>query len=144
MTKSKTNTNKTVPGKARVTDFMASIETPESKQDCLTLKKMMGRITGQRATMWGESIVGFGRYHYQYDSGREGDSFLTGFSPRKQNLSIYIMPGFSSYHSQLEQLGPHKTGRSCLYVKNLSHIDKDILEFMIADSVKIMRKRYHC
>ena len=86
--------------------------------------------------------MGFGRYHYQYDSGREGDFFITGFSPRKTALTVYIMPGFDRYEERLQRLGPHKTGKSCLYLKNLDAIDRDVLEEIIRDSVSAMRKKY--
>ena len=94
--------------------------------------------------MWGTSIVGFGTYHYRYASGREGDSLITGFSPRKQNLAIYIMPGFSSYQSELKKLGRHKAGKSCLYVRSLGDIDMGILKSIISDSVSFMRQKYDC
>ena len=102
----------------------------------------MQRVTGEPPTMWGDSIVGFGSYHYVYDSGREGDWFLTGFSPRKRNLSLYIMAGFSDYDELMERLGKHKTGKSCLYVNRLSDIDLDVLEALVRQSVAHMRKAY--
>ena len=92
--------------------------------------------------MWGSAIVGFGSYHYTYASGREGDWFLTGFSPRKQNLTVYIMPGFKQYTKQLEKLGKHKHSVSCLYLKNLDYVDMEALAFMIGDSVRRMREMY--
>lgn len=92
--------------------------------------------------MWGTSIVGYGQYHYRYASGREGDWALTAFSPRKQNLVVYIMPGFSSFGALMKKLGKHKTGKSCLYINRLDDIDVDVLEKLIADSVKLMRKRH--
>jgi hypothetical protein len=94
--------------------------------------------------MWGSSLVGFGRYHYRYASGREGDFFVTGFSPRKTALTVYVMPGFDDYAEQLDKLGPYKTGKSCLYLKNLDTVDRDVLESIIADSVEVMRTRYEC
>lgn len=103
---------------------------------------MMRKATGAKATMWGSSMVGFGQYHYKYASGREGDYMLTGFSPRKQALTIYIMPGFDKFESLMQKLGKYKTGRSCLYVKQLADIDERILERLITDSVKVMRKNY--
>jgi hypothetical protein len=102
----------------------------------------MKTITGSEPKMWGSSLVGFGRYHYRYASGREGEYFITGFSPRKSALTVYIMPGFGGNQARLEKLGPHKTGKSCLYLKNLDTIDRGILEEIIRDSVKVMRKRY--
>ena len=93
--------------------------------------------------MWGPSIIGFGSYHYKYDSGREGDAFLTGFSPRAQNMTVYIMPGFSKYEATLKKLGKHKLGKSCLYIKKLEDVDLDILTDIIKDSVEVMNARYN-
>ena len=92
--------------------------------------------------MWGSSIVGFGKYQYKYASGHGGEFFLTGYSPRKSNLSIYIMPGFSEYESQLKDLGKHKLGKSCLYVKSLDDVDFDLLTWIVKDSVRVMKDRY--
>ena len=92
--------------------------------------------------MWGSSIVGYGEYHYKYASGREGDWALVGFSPRKQNLSVYIMPGFSAYDSLMKKLGKYKTGKSCLYINKLEDVDESVLEKLIVESVKSMRERY--
>ena len=103
---------------------------------------MMRAATGSRARMWGTSIVGYGSYHYQYASGREGDWMLVGFSPRKQNLVVYIMPGFDRFARLLEKLGKYKTGKSCLYIKRLADIDEAVLERLISDSVADMRSRY--
>ncbi len=94
--------------------------------------------------MWGSSPVGFGSYHYKYDSGREGDFMITGFSPRKTALTIYIMPGFQPYRELMEKLGPHKTGKSCLYLNNLDAIDREVLEQLIRRSVEDMRQKYSC
>lgn len=103
---------------------------------------MMRKATGARARMWGSSMIGFGEYHYRYDSGREGDYMITGLSPRKQALTIYIMPGFEPFRALLKQLGKFKTGRSCLYVKRLSDIDEATLQQLIEQSVKWMREKY--
>lgn len=92
--------------------------------------------------MWGASIVGYGSYHYKYASGREGDFMITGFSPRKQALTVYIMPGFSGLKKMMEKLGKYKTGKSCLYIKRLSDVDEKVLERLIDESVRQMRKRY--
>ena len=104
----------------------------------------MEAISGSRAAMWGSSMVGFGRYQYRYASGREGEFFLTGFSPRKTALTVYVMPGLERYADQLERLGPHKTGKSCLYLKSLDAVDREVLEEIITDSVEYMRKNHHC
>jgi hypothetical protein len=135
--------NKTQKTEASVKGFLNSLEDEQQRNDCLQLLSLMESITGSEAKMWGESIVGFGDYHYKYASGREGDFFLTGFSPRKANLSIYIMPGFDSYADQLEKLGKHKLGRSCLYVKKLDDVDRKILDEVVADSVNEMNRRYN-
>lgn len=103
---------------------------------------MMREATGARAKMWGSSIVGFGQYHYKYESGREGDFMITGFSPRKNALTLYIMAGFSGYESIMKQLGSFKTGKSCLYIKRLSDVDEKVLRRLIEASVKYMRKKY--
>ena len=104
--------------------------------------KLMKDVTGEPAKMWGPSIIGFGQYHYKYASGREGDWFLTGFSPRKQNLTLYIMAGFDKYGELLEELGKHKTGKSCLYVKTLDDLHMPTLKKLIQQSVTSLRKAY--
>ena len=125
----------------RVEDFIMGIESEQSRKDCMVLVEMMQQITGCQAAMWGSSIIGFGQYHYVYDSGREGDWFITGFSPRKQNISLYIMDGFSRYKALLEKLGKHKTGSSCLYVKQLSDISIEVLHQLISASVHYMKNK---
>lgn len=100
----------------------------------------MEEITGEPAKMWGDSIVGFGSYHYKYASGQEGDWMLTAFSPRKQNLTLYIMPGFERYENLMKQLGKYKTGKSCLYIKKLEDVDLEVLKELIDLSVKQMRE----
>lgn len=134
--------NKTKARKASVTGFMNSIEDPQKRADARKVAAMMRRVTGKRAKMWGSSIVGYGTYHYKYASGREGDSMIAGFSPRKQALTVYIMAGFGRYDELMAKLGKHKTGKSCLYIKRLSDVDEKVLEQLIAESVKYMRKNY--
>lgn len=126
--------NKTRPNNNSVIAFLNSVEGEEKSKDSHALLQLFKSITLEPGVMWGESIVGFGSYHYKYDSGREGDMCITGFSPRKSNFSIYIMSGFSNYQDLLEQLGPHKTGKACLYVKRLSDIDMDVLSEIIRSS----------
>ena len=138
------SSNKTVETEASVETFINSVEDDRKKKDSWDLVEMMTRITGKPPRMWGSSLVGFGRYHYRYASGREGDFFVTGFSPRKTALTVYVMPGFDDYAAQLDMLGPFKTGKSCLYLKNLDTVDRDVLESIIADSVEVMRSRYEC
>lgn len=134
--------NKTQPTKQKVSEFIGSIEDAGRRADCKELMKLMREITGNRATMWGPSIVGFGTYHYKYASGREGDFFLTGFSPRKQALTIYIISGFKTQAKLMEKLGKFKTGKSCLYVKSLDDIDRTVLKQLLEASVTYMRKTY--
>ena len=133
---------KTQPTRASVTEFVAGIEDQQQRADAKKVAAMMRRATGKRAKMWGPSIVGYGSYHYKYASGRDGDFMITGFSPRKQALTVYIMPGFSGLEKLLEKLGKYKTGKSCLYIKRLSDVDEKVLEKLIVDSVRVMRKKY--
>lgn len=134
--------NKTQPTKQKVSEFIAGIEDQGKRADCKELMKLMREVTGKRATMWGTSIVGFGKYHYKYASGREGDFFLTGFSPRKQALTIYIISGFNRHQELVDDLGKFKIGKSCLYVKQLDDIDRTVLEKLVKASVDYMRKTY--
>ncbi|MGI9235698.1 MAG: DUF1801 domain-containing protein [Woeseiaceae bacterium] len=134
--------NKTKPTRLSVTAFVNSIEDPQKRRDAKKVSAMMRRATGSRATMWGSSIVGFGEYHYKYDSGREGDFMITGFSPRKQALTLYVVPGFKEFAPLMKNLGQYKTGKSCLYIKRLSDVDESVLEKLIVESVKLMRKKY--
>jgi hypothetical protein len=134
--------NKTKPTKASVTAFVNSIEDPQKRADARKVAAMMRRATGKRARMWGSSMVGYGTYHYKYESGREGDFMVTGFSPRKQALTVYIMAGFGRFAPLLKKLGKYKTGKSCLYIKRLSDVDEEILERLINESVAYMRDTY--
>ena len=134
--------NKTQPTKASVTAFINAIDNPEKRADARKLAAMMRKATGKRAKMWGPSMVGYGTYHYRYASGREGDFMMTGFSPRKQALTVYIMAGFSKYDALMKKLGKYKTGKSCLYIKRLSDVDEAVLQRLIGESVKYMRKNY--
>lgn len=135
--------NKTRPNTTSVTSFLDSVEDEIQRQDSYTLLGMMKKITGEEPVMWGPSIIGFGSYHYKYDSGREGDMMLTGFSPRKQNLSVYIMAGFDKYEELLKDLGKHKTGKSCLYIKRLSEINTDVLTELIKASYNYYNHKYN-
>jgi hypothetical protein len=133
---------KTRPTRESVTEFLAGIEDLQQRADAKKVAAMMRRATGKRAKMWGASIVGYGNYHYRYASGREGDFMVTGFSPRKQALTVYIMPGFSSFGELMKKLGRYKTGKSCLYIKRLSEVDENVLEKLIVESVRHMRNKY--
>ena len=131
---------KTQPNKASVKDFVNAIKDPQKQADSRELLKMMGEITGNRPKMWGTSIIGFGSFHYRYASGREGDWFLTGFSPRKQALTLYIMEGFNRHASLLKKLGKHSTGKGCLYFKKLEDVDRKVLRDLIQSSVDLNRQ----
>lgn len=133
---------KTKQNSASVAAFLGAIEDPQQRADAKKIATMMRAATGSRAKMWGTAIVGFGSYHYKYASGREGDAALVGFSPRKQNLAVYIMPGFGAFKKHMAKLGKYKTGKSCLYIKRLDDIDEAILRKLIDGSVKYMRKKY--
>lgn len=133
---------KTRPNDASVANFLDAVEPAEKRADAKALDRLMRKITGKKPKMWGASIVGYGAYHYKYASGHEGDAMRVGFSPRKQNLTVYIMPGFAEYRGLLDRLGKHSTGKSCLYIKRLSDIDLDVLEAMVGKSVAAMEARH--
>ena len=134
--------NKTQPTTASVTAFINAIEDPQRKKDARKVASMMRKATGKRAKMWGPSMVGYGSYHYRYASGREGDFMITGFSPRKQALTLYIMPGYGKFDALMKDLGKFKTGKACLYIKRLSDVDEDVLQNLINKSVEYMRANY--
>ena len=134
--------NKTVETDASVRKFIDAVADERRQQDSLEMIEILRSITGCEPRLWGSSLVGFGRYHYRYESGREGDSFLTGFSPRKAAFTVYVMPGFQRYGSLLKKLGPHKTGKSCLYLKNLDAVDREVLTEILRESVAYMRANY--
>jgi len=134
--------NKTKATTASVTEFIKSIDDKQMRADVRKVAAMMRRATGKRAKMWGTSMVGYGTYHYRYASGREGDYMITGFSPRKRALTVYIMPGFSSFSKLMAKLGKYKTGKSCLYIKRLADVDETVLERLIDRSVEQMHKKY--
>ena len=131
---------KTTRNDGDVQAYLESVTNKQRRQDALTMLELMREITGEEAEMWGESIVGFGSYRYRYASGRQGDWFLTGFAPRKQALTLYIMPGFERYEALLTKLGKHKIGKSCLYINKLADVDEDVLKEIIAASVERMRR----
>jgi hypothetical protein len=123
-----------------VHEFLEGVSNATRKKDCYEVLELMRAATGMEAKMWGDSIIGFGSYHYKYASGREGDWFLTGFSPRKQNLTLYIMPGFEEYEGLMKKLGKYKTGKSCLYLNKLEDVDLAVLKTLIEKSVKKMQE----
>ncbi len=129
---------KTKPTQVDVLDFLGQLSDDQRRNDCLDVLELMKAATGADPRMWGASIVGFGRYQYRYESGRTGEWPVIGFSPRKNDLTVYIMPGFDRYESLLARLGKHKTGKSCLYLKRLSDVDLVVLKELIEESVKAM------
>ncbi|MDX1591459.1 MAG: DUF1801 domain-containing protein [Balneolaceae bacterium] len=134
--------NKTVPTPTSAESLIRAIDNDVKREDAKRLLKIMGTITREDPVVWGSSIIGFGSYHYTYNSGREGDYFLTGFSPRKNSFSIYIMAGFDHFPELMKKLGKYKTGKSCLYVKQLDDIDESVLKELIQESVNWMRQKY--
>ena len=134
--------NKTKATGASVTAFINSIDDKQKRAEARKVAAMMRKATSKRPKMWGPSIVGYGTYHYKYSSGREGDFLMTGFSPRKQALTVYVIPGFENFEALMNKLGKYKTGKSCLYIKRLSDVDEKILEQLINRSVKYMREHY--
>lgn len=123
-----------------VTQFLDSVDDEKKRSDSYIIKKMMEEVTGEPSVMWGDSIVGYGTYDYKYASGREASWMLTGFSPRKQNLTLYIMPGFDRYDELLGKLGKFKTGKSCLYINKLEDINVDVLRELVRQSVAHMKE----
>jgi len=126
---------KTKLNESSVEGFLNGVEDEERRADCFRVLELMKKVTGEEPKMWGPSIVGFGSTHLKYESGRELDWMLTGFSPRKANLTLYIMSGFSRYDELMARLGKYKTGKSCLYIKRLSDVDVNILEDLVASSI---------
>lgn len=132
--------NKTVANAENPRDFLMKVEHPTRRADGLALLDLFAEVSGFEPVMWGPSIIGYGRYHYKYDSGREGDFLATGFSPRKANLSIYIMPGYQDYSDIMGRLGKHKLGKSCLYVNKLADIDLDVLRELVRTGLDDLNK----
>ena len=130
------STNKTQPTAQSPAEFITTVLPDRRRADAETLLPFFQRITGFDPVMWGPSIIGYGRYHYTYQTGRSGDFLATGFSPRKSSLSIYIMPGYQDYGAILARLGKHKLGRSCLYVNKLDDIDMDVLAELIRTGLR--------
>lgn len=133
---------KTRPTDQKVSEFIDAVEPDQKRQDCWTIVEMMRGITGAEPIMWGPSIVGFGTYTYVNTTNKPADWPITGFSPRKANLTLYVMPGFSEYDDLMARLGKHSTGKSCLYIKKLTDIDLGVLEEIVRQSVEHMRATY--
>ncbi len=131
---------KTKVNDASVEGFLNSVADEQKRSDCFEMLKIMEQATKETPRMWGSSIVGFGSYHYKGTSGREGDWMLTGFSPRKENLTIYIMGGFERHQDLLQKLGKHKTSVGCLYIKKLADVDQKVLIELVTESVKTMKR----
>ena len=136
--------NKTQATSVDPQDFIAAVEPDKKKVDAEALLAFFNRVTGLKPKMWGPSIIGYGRYHYKYESGREGEFILTGFTPRKQNLTLYVTPGyrFGEMQEKLSRLGKHKLGKSCLYINKLADVDMDVLEEIVTEGVAHMRETY--
>lgn len=135
---------KTKATNASVEDFLDAIEPAEKQQDAKRIDQLMRKVTNEKPKIWGESIVGYGTYHYRYASGRAGDWMRIGFAPRKQNLTLYLMPGyqFDQMEDLLKKLGKHSVGKACLYIKRLEDIDVAVLEQLMRESLRIMGERY--
>ncbi|WP_422080502.1 DUF1801 domain-containing protein [Ulvibacterium sp.] len=135
--------NKTVPTDASVQEFLDKIEDEDKRNDSYVLLSLMEKISGERPVMWGPSIIGFGSYHYKYDSGREGDMLSIGFSPRRQNFSLYVGAGAKRNQGFLAKLGKHTMGKSCLYIKRLSDVDMQVLQALIRSTYEYDKKKYN-
>jgi len=133
---------KTKKTTASVKDFLNSVPDERKRKDSFAIVKLMQEVTGIKPAMWGPSIVGFGKYHYKYASGHEGDAPLAGFSPRKQNLTLYIMAGFDGRAELLGKLGKHKTGKVCLYINKLEDVDLFTLKDLVRRSFEYMQRKY--
>ena len=130
--------NKTVPGDEDVEAFVASIPDEGRRAECQEVAGLMLRVTGVEPRIWGKGMVGFGRCHHRYESGHEGEWFLTGFAPRKKELTVYVLPGLEGFGGTLERLGRHRTGKSCLYLKSLEDVDRGVMEELIRAGVEAM------
>lgn len=134
--------NKTHPTPVKVEDFLAAVEPERKREEARQLDRLFRKVTGWAPTMWGPSMIGYGAYHYVYESGREGDMLATGFSPRKAKHSIYILPGYADYGALLERLGKHSKGKSCLYINTLADIDLDVLAELIETGLKDLSRKW--
>ena len=134
--------NKTRPTTQTAADFIGAVDHPTRRADAVVMDAMFQDITGWKPLMWGPSMVGYGSYHYTYDSGRSGDFLATGFSPRKANMSIYIMPGYADFSDILARLGKHKIGKSCLYVNKLADIDLNVLQDLVRAGLEDLSSKW--
>ena len=134
--------NKTQKTDSPVQDYINAIEPASRREDIIAINDMMCDVSGCSPKMWSASIVGFGEYHYKYDSGREGDALRIGYSSRAKSISIYIMPGYQDFDDELSRLGKHSKGKACLYIKRLSDVDTDVLREMLVKGLAIMEEKY--
>jgi hypothetical protein len=134
---------KTKPTEIPADSFIATIEDDKVRADCYTIINLMENITGEKPKMWGPAIVGFGKYTYKYESGRSGEICITGFSPRKANITLYVLAGFPGQEELLQKLGKHKSGKGCLYIKKLDDVKVDVLESLIKESFKFLKEKHH-
>lgn len=134
--------NKTQATAVFVPDFIRQVEPERRREDALDLDRLFQKVTGWKPRMWGPTIIGYGEYHYRYESGREGDFLATGFSPRKANLVLYIMPGYADLDDMLARLGKHKIGKSCLYINKLADVDIGVVEEIIRFGIEDLATRW--
>jgi hypothetical protein len=134
--------NKTKPTEVSVRDFVSAIEPERRRNDAQELLTVFASVTGLQPKLWGPSLIGYGTYHYKYESGREGDFFMSGFSPRKTSLVIYTMPGYGDHDALLLKLGKHKLGKSCLYINKLADVKMDVLQEIISEGFETMKAKY--
>lgn len=134
--------NKTQPTTEDVSAFLARVDDSRKREDVQTIVDMLENITGYSPTMWGDSMIGFGRYEYHYKSGRSGEWMVVGVAPRARNITVYIMPGFKPFEELLSRLGKYKTSQSCLYINRLSDVDISVLKQLMTQSVELMKERY--
>ena len=128
--------NKTKPTKESVTAFLNKIQDQQLRDDCFQILEMMEKASNSDPVMWGSAIIGFGTFHYVYESGREGDTMVIGFSPRKQNISLYLMGGLKNIEVELSKLGKYKTGKGCMYIKSLKDVNSEVLKRIFAKAYK--------
>ena len=133
--------NKTKPTVESVTAFLTKIPDTQLRKDCFAILEIMASVSKAKPVMWGSSIIGFGTYHYVYESGREGDMVILGFSPRKQNISVYLKGGLDPLKDELSELGKHKTGKGCLYIKELKDVNPAVLKKMFLKSWKSVKHK---
>ncbi len=136
------NTNKTTENELSVADFLNGVADETKRSDSFKIVELMEQQTGLPAKMWGPAIVGFGSYHYKYESGREGDAPMVGFSPRANAITLYLATGYAGHQGLLAKLGKHTTSKACIYVKKLVDVDLEVLKTMVGESVKYMREKY--